>query len=89
MNCCPKCESSKVISIVYGMPASDLAEDEEKGKIVLGGCVIREGMPDYRCKECKYEWEDENYAERTCNTCGDVVMYCKCYEDVIKDIMDE
>ena len=88
MNSCPKCKSSKVISIVYGMPTSDLAKNEKGGEVILGGCVIRANSPDYHCKECKYEWEDENYGERTCNTCGDVVMYCTCYEDVINEYGD-
>tara|TARA_B100000427_G_C14992498_1_gene370337 strand:- start:76 stop:351 length:276 start_codon:yes stop_codon:yes gene_type:complete len=85
MNSCQKCKSSKVISIVYGVPTSDLAKDEEKGDILSDDYDIHKGLPDYRCKECKHEWKDENYAERTCNTCGDVVMYCTCYEDVIDE----
>tara|TARA_Y100001960_G_C14410237_1_gene697799 strand:+ start:42 stop:320 length:279 start_codon:yes stop_codon:yes gene_type:complete len=86
MNSCPKCKSSKIISIVYGMPASDLAKDEEEGKVILGGCVIREDAPDYHCKDCEYEWKkEESPGEKICKTCGDVVMYCKCYEDLIDE----
>ena len=57
MNHCPKCKSSKVIKIVYGMPDYSLQEDEEKGKVVLGGCVIHEDAPKYHCKKCQYEWD--------------------------------
>jgi len=86
MNSCPKCKSSKVVSIVYGMPTSDLAKDAEEEKVVLGGCDIRENAPVYHCKECKYEWKDEEITgERICKSCGDVVMYCKCYEDIINE----
>ena len=58
MNYCPKCKSSKVISIIYGMPGFDLAEDEEKGKVILGGCVIHDNTPKYHCKECGLEWNN-------------------------------
>jgi len=66
MNSCPKCKSSKVVSIIYGMPDSSLAEDEIKGKVILGGCAILQGAPDYHCKKCKYEWENKNPGEKIC-----------------------
>ena len=59
MNPCPKCKSSKVIKIVYGMPDSSLAEDEMKGKVILGGCVIHEDAKDHHCKECGLEWNNK------------------------------
>ena len=59
MNNCPKCKTSKVVSIVYGMPDYSLAEDEMKGKVILGGCVIHEDAPEYHCKECQHEWSDK------------------------------
>jgi len=40
------------------MPGFDLAEDEEKGKVILGGCVVREDAPEYHCKECGLEWNN-------------------------------
>ena len=55
---CPKCGSSKAIEIIYGMPPSDLAEQEEQGKIKLGGCCIDEKNPNWHCKDCEHEWED-------------------------------
>ncbi len=60
MNRCPKCLSEdSVVPIVYGYPGSDMWEEQERGKIELGGCVIAEGAPDYHCNKCKYEWEED------------------------------
>jgi transposase-like protein len=32
----------------------------------------------YKCKECGRKWDKDN--TRYCKACGDVVMYCSCYE---------
>ena len=56
MNSCPKCKSLNVVSIIYGMPAPELAEDAEKGNVILGGCVIHEDAREYHCKKCNHEW---------------------------------
>lgn len=42
-----------MIPIVYGYPASELREDVEAGRAVMGGCVIYEGLsPTKVCREC-------------------------------------
>ncbi len=33
----------------------------------------------YRCKDCKRKWDKDT---KYCKRCGDVVMYCKCYEEI-------
>ena len=33
----------------------------------------------YRCRDCKSTWSKST---RYCNTCKDVAIYCKCYEDL-------
>ena len=53
---CPKCKSNKIIPIMYGMPTHEAFEEAEKGNIKMGGCMIREAMPDRYCTSCKYEW---------------------------------
>jgi hypothetical protein len=59
MKKCPKCSSSKgVIKIVYGMPAPDIVDKAEDGKIMLGGCCVTDDDPDWHCKECHHEWSD-------------------------------
>ena len=39
----------------------------------------------YRCKECKRNWDK---GTKYCKSCGDVVMYCKCYE-YLDDFLDK
>ena len=40
------------------MPAPDpeLETLIRDGKLVLGGCIIFDGQPDYRCNECGWEF---------------------------------
>jgi len=57
--CCPKCKSSDdVIEIMYGLPTPEAFKEAEEGKIMLGGCVIESGAPDWFCGSCKHEWSD-------------------------------
>ncbi len=49
---CPSCGAiGKLRKILYGMPG----EDFDFEKYAVGGCVITENDPEYRCSEC--EWE--------------------------------
>lgn len=57
---CPDCNSKQVINIVYGYPSQDIAGDAEKGKVKLGGCVIKPENPIYFCKECQNEWNRQD-----------------------------
>lgn len=54
---CPKCNSQKIVPIIYGMPCFELAEKENNGEVKLGGCVGLEGNPKWHCKNCEYEWK--------------------------------
>ena len=58
---CPKCGSSKVTRILYGLPAMNkkLEEDLEEGRIVLGGCVIGEDSPAWACVACEHRWGED------------------------------
>ena len=35
----------------------------------------------YKCKDCQTLWDKNT---EYCKECRDVVMYCKCYEDMYK-----
>ncbi len=62
-NSCPKCNSEKVASILFGLPQYDekLKKDILSKKVVLGGCFVnREFNPNYRCLSCLYQWEEES-----------------------------
>lgn len=53
---CPSCGLSKVVPIVYGMPGSELIEAYEKGEVELGGCVVSDYDPEWRCRACGHDW---------------------------------
>jgi hypothetical protein len=54
---CPECNSQEVVPILYGMPTAQAAEEEEKGKLFIGGCCIYEDSPKWHCKACGNEWK--------------------------------
>ena len=59
---CPKCGSSNVCEILYGMPTGEAYKLAEQGKMILGGCdIIIDDLPqpDYGCLDCKFEWAPE------------------------------
>mgnify|MGYP001191086227 FL=1 len=91
MKSCPNCGKNNIAKYLYGMPAMDeeLRKDIDKGKIILGGCVIIDESPKFHCNSCSYDWPMDHPGERECKHCGDVVMYCSCYERSIDDIMED
>ena len=56
---------------------------ESKNIVSAGMSPYDEKM--YRCKECKRKWDK---GTKYCKSCGDVVMYCKCYE-YLDDFLDK
>ncbi|MCB8925359.1 MAG: hypothetical protein H6652_06985 [Ardenticatenaceae bacterium] len=55
------CGSERCARILYGRIAhtAQLQKDLASGKVVLGGCIIFAGMPDWRCLDCGREWAEE------------------------------
>ena len=50
---CPKCGAADALPIVRGLPSDEL---ERQGTVALGGCVIHDDDPDWRCRQCGEEW---------------------------------
>jgi hypothetical protein len=52
---CPKCFSTQLIPIAYGMPNPDTVKARDRGEVEIGGCVIWDDdqMARWRCTECK------------------------------------
>ncbi len=49
---CPKCRSTKVVPIVYGLPGPDFSAGAEG--LVLGGCLV---LPErWHCSNCGHRW---------------------------------
>jgi hypothetical protein len=54
---CPICEKvDSVVRILYGMPAVKAWEDEQAGKLHIGGCCIDNDSPKWYCKRCDKEF---------------------------------
>ena len=50
---CPSCRSSaEPLRIGYGYPGNDLFEAEQRGELVLGGCLIGPESPEFQCRDC-------------------------------------
>ena len=49
---CPTClKSTGVRKIIWGMPS----EEPDESKHYIGGCLIDDQMPDYKCITCGWE----------------------------------
>jgi hypothetical protein len=55
---CPACGSSYIAGYLYGFPPPDpqLETRIRDGQVVLGGCVIYDDQPDFRCNGCGFEF---------------------------------
>jgi len=53
---CPKCGADETIPIIYGLPTPDMGEKYARGEVILGGCMVTDGIPIWHCKGCKNEW---------------------------------
>ena len=48
----PRCCDKPMTPIVYGMPGPELLEESLDGEVELGGCLISEDAPMFRCLRC-------------------------------------
>lgn len=62
---CPECGSERIVEILYGLPASDAGEASERGEIILGGCLVGPGSPEWGCGACGWEPGYDESAEPT------------------------
>jgi hypothetical protein len=58
---CPKCQSEKIVPIVYGLPRYEFFEKAKADEFILGGCTIYEDSPQWHCKECGHLWQTEPF----------------------------
>jgi DNA-directed RNA polymerase subunit RPC12/RpoP len=49
---CPRCHSPEIKRIIYGMPGADFDFD----KYEVGGCLVDDESPKYKCMRCKSNW---------------------------------
>jgi hypothetical protein len=63
MKKCPVCKSVEGVRLyLYGMPS----EEPDPTKFAIGGCLISEDMPDYKCITCSTDFykNSEKYQNR-------------------------
>lgn len=41
------------LPIAYGYPGPGLFAAAERGEVALGGCMVSEGQPTRRCRDCQ------------------------------------
>lgn len=51
---CPHC-GQPMVPIRYGYPGQALVEAAERGEVVLGGCIVEPGQPEWSCRTCSLE----------------------------------
>jgi hypothetical protein len=51
---CPRCGSTQVVRIVYGLPTAKTVASANRGEIKLGGCCVSRYSPRLYCKDCYY-----------------------------------
>lgn len=54
---CPECDEQG-LEIIYGRPTSKTMDRAKRGEVVLGGCMIGKGMPQWYCPKCEHRWGD-------------------------------
>jgi hypothetical protein len=57
-NCCPKCNSTDIIPVVYGLPAQGMREAQDRGEVLCGGCVVGNDSPTQHCNTCEHRWKE-------------------------------
>lgn len=49
---CPACGAGDLVRVIYGLPDPELVLREERGEVVLGGCVVEPDAPALVCRRC-------------------------------------
>lgn len=59
---CPQCNSKNVAWILWGLPADmeSLEKELDQGRIVLGGCLVSNNDPKWKCNDCHYSWGERD-----------------------------
>ena len=59
---CPNCNGGKVALIFWGYPQldQDLQKAIDEKKVVLGGCLISDNDPKWKCVSCSHRWGERD-----------------------------
>lgn len=56
---CPRCGEKALIPLVYGQPRWDIFREQEKGKCMFGGCMLKQNSKRWVCTGCGTKGDDE------------------------------
>ena len=82
---CPSCNEKTGVEIYYGMPSEELMKRAELGEIAIGGCVIEDGQPNYRCLACAFEWDNTRQFEEAKQKWLKEVVKGRSWEEMMDD----
>ena len=59
---CHECNGTNIALILWGYPGNmdAIKEELEKGKIVLGGCLVTDHDPKWECNDCLTRWGERD-----------------------------
>lgn len=57
---CPQCGEKSLIPLVYGQPRWDIFREQEKGKCMFGGCMLKHNSKRWVCTSCGMRGVDED-----------------------------
>ncbi|HEY6559929.1 MAG TPA: hypothetical protein VI072_21745 [Polyangiaceae bacterium] len=61
---CPSCGSPDVVRVIHGMPDEEAEAAARRGEVVLGGCLVWPGKPDWHCRACEHEFGTRKERQR-------------------------
>lgn len=56
MKRCPRCSSTDIAEIVWGLPDMESFREKDPAKYVFGGCCVSDDDPEYSCNNCGEEF---------------------------------
>ena len=62
---CDSCGATPALPVVYGYPGPELLEEAQRGAVILGGCLVAEGVPDWLCSRCSEDRDSEEPEDDT------------------------
>ena len=60
---CPKCGSTRVLRISYGLPLPPNPDDPPRTDFIEGGCIISDDSPTQGCLDCGEQWGQRRPSE--------------------------
>ncbi len=72
---CPACGSDQILEIIYGLPATTekLERELEKKTIILGGCMMHENAPLWKCGKCNCTFDHPISKEHAVKTVQSII----------------